>query len=615
MDSYNLSELKNIAKQVNIKIRAEHKENVKKAMKIKRTAQKKAISKIKETDAETNKKMKNKFSELLKKKLIPIAKQSKTSLKGHLAKHPEKTSGLKPLKKDIDDLPLPPMPKEKKLSAAEEAEMKKTFEEAKKTPLQAKKEIHTFKKGGKFFKVKAKKEEPKTPKITITEHKEKNEGGKADVKSQLPKLKEKAMKLRVAQKKKEKKKAFTITPPGGGKKTQLYFKEGKEVKKKETGYKGKIPTIKISDQDKIDEGKKKAKESKERTENKLKQREEKKKGRKKFDPAAALRKVIMRKVEFDELKRKVKVADMPKEDKERYSKLLQKRQEDELDDEHVEEMKEIVKKYEKKAVPEPAPAPAAKAEIKKKAIKAPKPKAAPKAGKHTQKQINEIMADSMINSILSTLESFDLPTTDYYQYIGDSINDAEQKVIDLGYNGGRYASGSLDKQGDIFMKKGLKGTEILVRKFFDKEINKEEKAKKEKAKKEKEIKKKAKAKAKPAPKKSRYIKPFDKSPEIKKLVDKIMPEDLFSKEDQKEQYEGYKEMYDEIEDGKIEDPDDLDLDEDEMKLWKLLFPKIKRLEEIKKEKEKIKQEIKEKNLKDEKEYARELAKLKKKGTI
>ena len=489
MDSYNLSELKNIAKQVNVKIRAEHKENVKKAMKIKRTAQKKAISKIKETDAETNKKMKNKFAELLKKKLIPIAKQSKTSLKGHLAKHPEKTSGLKPLKKDIDDLPLPPMPKEKKLSAAEEAEMKKTFEEAKKTPLQAKKEIHTFKKGGKFFKVKAKKEEPKTPKITITEDKEKNEGKKADVKSQLPKLKEKAMKLRVAQKKKEKKKAFTITPPGGGKKTQLYFKEGKEVKKKETGYKGKIPTIKITDQDKIDEGKKKAKESKERTENKLKQREEKKKGRKKFDPAAALRKVIMRKVEFDDLKRKVKVADMPKEDKERYSKLLQKRQEDELDDEHVEEMKEIVKKYEKKAAP--AEAPAAKAEIKKK----------------------------------------------------------------------------------------------------------------------------AKAKAKPAPKKSRYIKPFDKSPEIKKLVDKIMPEDLFSKEDQKEQYEGYKEMYDEIEDGKIEDPDDLDLDEDEMKLWKLLFPKIKRLEEIKKEKEKIKQEIKEKNLKDEKEYARELAKLKKKGTI
>tara|TARA_R110002126_G_scaffold243835_1_gene387222 strand:- start:260 stop:925 length:666 start_codon:yes stop_codon:yes gene_type:complete len=221
----------------------------------------------------------------------------------------------------------------------------------------------------------------------------------------------------------------------------------------------------------------------------------------------------------------------------------------------------------------------------------------------------------MINSILSTLESFDLPTTDYYQYLGDSINDAEQKVIDLGYNDGRWAMGSLDKQGDIFMKKGLKGTEILVRKFFEKEIKNEEKAKKEKAKKEKEIKKKAKAKAKPAPKKSRYIKPFDKSPEIKKLVDKIMPEDLFSKEDQKEQYEGYKEMYDEIEDGKIEDPDDLDLDEDEMKLWKLLFPKIKRLEEIKKEKEKIKQEIKEKNLKDEKEYARELAKLKKKGTI
>ena len=65
-----------------------------------------------------------------------------------------------------------------------------------------------------------------------------------------------------------------------------------------------------------------------------------------------------------------------------------------------------------------------------------------------------------------------------------------------------------------------------------------------------------------------------------------MPEDLFSKEDQKDEYESYKEKYEEIEDGKIEDPDDLDLDDDELKLFKLLFPKIKRLEGIKKEKEK-----------------------------
>ena len=519
MDSYNLTELKNIAKQVNVKIRAEHKENVKKTMKTRREVEKTAIKRIRDSDAVARKKLKAKFAEILKKKLIPIAKQSKTSLKAHLAKHPQKTAGLKPSKPNIDDLPLPPMPKEEKLSAAEEAEMKRVFEESKKKAPGVKKEVHTFKKGGKFFKVKAKKEKPKIPKITISEHEEKNEGGKAEAKSQLPPLKEKERKIRVAPKKNKaqeflnelKKEKLKVRGSSSIKEVEDFVKKGNLIhfekkqpyfetekvyevqyidnsgKKRWTGitveidktkgYKGPIPKITVEEvSDKTLEEKAKRAASKARTEKKLKQRDEKKKKRPKFDPAAALRKVVMRKKEFHELKKKVKVADLPKEIKESFSKLLQKNQEDELDDEHIDELKEIVSKYGKTAAP---------------AAAKPKPK----------------------------------------------------------------------------------------------------------------------AKAKP----SRFIKPFDKSPEIRKLVDKLMPEELFSKEDQKDEYESYKEKYDEIEDGKIEDPDDLDLDDDELKLFKLLFPKIKRLEGIKKEKEKISAELKKKREKDEAEEKAALRKLQKAG--
>ena len=187
---------------------------------------------------------------------------------------------------------------------------------------------------------------------------------------------------------------------------------------KTKGYKGPIPKITVEEvSDKVLEEKAKRAASKARTEKKLKQRDEKKKARPKFDPAAALRRVIMRKKEFHELKKKVRVADLPKEIKESFSRLLQKNQEDELDDEHIEELKEIVSKYGKTAAAKP----------------------------------------------------------------------------------------------------------------------------------------KAPAKPKEKSKPSRFIKPFDKSPEIRKLVDKLMPEDLFSKEDQKDEYESYKEKYEEIEDGKIEE--------------------------------------------------------------
>ena len=496
MQQYNLNQLKNIAKQVNKKIREEHKANVKKAMVSRREVQKKRISKIRASDKEANKKMRAKFAELLKKKLIPIAKQSKKSLMENLKKHPEKVKGLKPIEKDIDDLPLPPMPKEKKLSKKEEEDMDKLFEEAKKTPLEPKKKVHTFKKGGKFFKVKP--------------------------------------------------------------------KEKKEPEEKP--YKGPIPEIKVEDFDKVQAAKKKAAESKARTEKKLKQREEKKKERKKkFDPAAALRKVVMRKKEFDELKKKVKIADLPADAKKRYTFLIDKRKEDELDDEHVEELKDIVKKHEKKEPPKQAP-----------------------------NKINEFLKELKKQNLVvegsaskKDIEEF----TKNKNVISFQKNNPDAFETDM-----LYVIEYLDKDG----KKRFTG----INTAFDKKKKKAPAQAKQQT-----PKKGVKPKAKP----SRYIKPFDKSPEIRKLVDKVLPADTYDKEDQKDEYERYKEMYEELEEGKIEDPDDLDLDDDELKLFKLLFPKIKRLEGIKKEKEKISAEFKKKKELEEKAEKEALKKLQKAG--
>lgn len=190
MDYSKLShkEVKEVAKKVNVKIRQEHKAIVKTALDKIRLEKKEAIS------AE-----RAKFREQLKKKLIPIAKQSKSKLVQHLSKHKDKV--------DIDDLPLPPFPKEKKLSKEEEEEAKKTFKEAQSTKPEEKKKYITKRIGGKIRRIPVtklqeadkKKAEKKAsiPKITVSEVVDKNEGGKAEVKSQLPPLKEKEVKIKL----------------------------------------------------------------------------------------------------------------------------------------------------------------------------------------------------------------------------------------------------------------------------------------------------------------------------------------------------------------------------------------------------------------------------------
>lgn len=148
LSSYNHREVKNIAKQVNAKIRAEHKTMVKAALLKVRTENKERIAR-----------MRVRFAAVLKKKLVPIAGRTKANLIQDLSKHSGKVSGLKPEapkakspKKDPLDK-LPPPPKEKKLSAKEEAEMKKTFEEAKKTPLEGKPQYITKRIGGKIRRI------------------------------------------------------------------------------------------------------------------------------------------------------------------------------------------------------------------------------------------------------------------------------------------------------------------------------------------------------------------------------------------------------------------------------------------------------------------------------
>jgi hypothetical protein len=229
LQSNSHKEVKSIAKQVNAKIRAEHKLLVKAA-----------ILKIKTEDKERIKRIRDKFKAVLKKKLVPIAGQSKANLIKLLEPHKSKVKDIK-----LDE--IPPPPKQKTLTAQEEQEMKKTFEEAKKTPLEGKPQYVTKNIGGKIRRIPvaklnsaaaAKKEEkvkaftvtgasgkktqlyykkgkeppktaqkPKVPKITVTEASEKKKKATKEVKSQLPKLKEKALKLRVAPKKKKEEEA------------------------------------------------------------------------------------------------------------------------------------------------------------------------------------------------------------------------------------------------------------------------------------------------------------------------------------------------------------------------------------------------------------------------
>tara|TARA_R110001592_G_scaffold286379_1_gene554906 strand:- start:4955 stop:6166 length:1212 start_codon:yes stop_codon:yes gene_type:complete len=100
-----------------------------------------------------------------------------------------KKSNKPKVKKDIDSLPLPAFPKDKKLSKKEEAEMQKVFEESKKK-VPGKKQIT--------------KSKPKIPKITVTEEPPTKKKVTKQVKSELPKLKEKPVKIRVTPKKEKK---------------------------------------------------------------------------------------------------------------------------------------------------------------------------------------------------------------------------------------------------------------------------------------------------------------------------------------------------------------------------------------------------------------------------
>lgn len=234
LNKQSTQKIKDIVRHVNSKIREEHN-----AMK------KKVLDKIRAEKKMDIKKARERLNEKLKEKLISIGRKKKEELISELNKHKKHWPAVKEPKKIQK---LPPPPEDVKLSAKEEAEMQKLFEEAKKTPIDGKPQYVTKRIGGKIRRIpvakldqaeKNKKEErtkaftvtgasgkktqlyykkgkepakapakakpkPKIPKITITEFKDKNEGGKAEPKSQLPKLKEKPVKLRVAPKKEKK---------------------------------------------------------------------------------------------------------------------------------------------------------------------------------------------------------------------------------------------------------------------------------------------------------------------------------------------------------------------------------------------------------------------------
>lgn len=234
LNKQSTQKIKDIVRHVNSKIREEH--NVMK---------KKVLDKIRAERKMDIKKARERLNEKLKEKLISIGRKKKEELISELNKHKKHWPTVKEPKKIQK---LPPPPEDVKLSAKEEAEMQKLFEEAKKTPIDGKPQYVTKRIGGKIRRIpvakldqaeKNKKEErtkaftvtgasgkktqlyykkgkepakapakdkpkPKIPKITVTEVKDKNEGGKAEPKSQLPKLKEKPVKLRVAPKKEKK---------------------------------------------------------------------------------------------------------------------------------------------------------------------------------------------------------------------------------------------------------------------------------------------------------------------------------------------------------------------------------------------------------------------------
>ena len=304
LSQYNHNEIKNIAKQVNTKIREEHKLKVKAAVK-----------KLREESKERIKRIKAKFAEQLKKKLIPIARSSKQKLIEHLGKHPDKVQGLTPQapapkKKKPKSDPLdekPPPPEDVEETPEQKKKMDKLFEEAKKTPLEGKKkkdEFITIRRGGKLVRIAkkdiekaraAKKAKPKIPKITITDVP--NEGGsKFDPKSKLPPLKEKPARLRVAPK--------------------------------------KGPSAEV-----IAKGRKEREESEKRMQRKLAQREEKLKQRKSFNPAAALKAIKKRRKEFDRLYPLIDRENLSDEKKKFLKRAALRRETDDIDDMDLVEMR------------------------------------------------------------------------------------------------------------------------------------------------------------------------------------------------------------------------------------------------------------------------------------
>lgn len=306
LSQYNHNEIKNIAKQVNSMIRAEHKEKVKAAVK-----------KLREESKERIKRIKAKFAEQLKKKLIPIAKVSKKKLIEHLGKHPDKVQGLTPeapapKKKKPKSDPLdekPPPPEDVEETPEQKKKMDKLFEEAKKTPLEGKKkkdEFITIRRGGKLVRIAkkdiekaraAKKAKPKVPKITITDVP--NEGGsKFDPKSQLGPIKEKPVRLRVAPKKE--------------------------------------PSAEV-----IAKGRKERAESEARRERKLAQRAEKLKQRKSFNPAAALKAIKKRRREFDRLFPLIDKESLSDEDRKFLKEAAKRRETNDIDDIDLAEMRKM----------------------------------------------------------------------------------------------------------------------------------------------------------------------------------------------------------------------------------------------------------------------------------
>ena len=306
LSQYNHNEIKNIAKQVNTMIRAEHKEKVKAAVK-----------KLREESKERIKRIKAKFAEQLKKKLIPIAKVSKKKLIEHLGKHPDKVQGLTPQapapkKKKPKSDPLdekPPPPEDVEETPEQKKKMDELFEEAKKTPLEGKKkkdEFITIRRGGKLVRIAkkdiekaraAKKAKPKIPKITITDVP--NEGGsKFDPKATIGKIKEKPVKLRVAPKKE--------------------------------------PSAEV-----IAKGRKEREESEKKRQRKLAQREEKIKQRKSFNPAAALKAMKKRRKEFDRLFPLIDKESLSDKDRKFLKEAAKRRETDDIDDIDLAEMRKM----------------------------------------------------------------------------------------------------------------------------------------------------------------------------------------------------------------------------------------------------------------------------------